>query len=145
MEYTEGCTITLFLKNVQKTWIREDTLTMLLATPLVLYITYKDIQNNGADDTIKRAMSYMYCTCALPIANANLVDLHQQAGDIRNTITEKYSVDKLISTVQLHNVMIRLQTQPSEHKCKAQYKYTEILLIARSTVQLPQGTVQLMH
>ena len=53
-----------------RTWIREDTLTMLLAIPLVLCITYKDIQNNGADNTIKRAMSYMYCACALPGENA---------------------------------------------------------------------------
>ena len=98
---------------VQRAWIREVTLTMLLAIPLVLCITYKDIQNNGANNTIKRAMSYMYCmrtayckcqtcgltsagrghintsTCimhALPIANAKLVDLHQQAGDTKYNI-----------------------------------------------------------
>ena len=68
-------------KTVQRTWIREDTLTMLLAIPLVLHIPYKDIQNNGANNTIKkkkkRAMSYMYCMHTLPTANAKLVDLHQ--------------------------------------------------------------------
>ena len=76
-------------KTVQRTWMREDTLTMLLAIPLVLCITYKDIQNNGADDTIKRTMSYMYYVCSLSIANANLVDLHQQAGDMKYKMRQK--------------------------------------------------------
>ena len=69
-------------KTVQRTWIREDTLTMLLAIPLVLCITYKDIQNNGADNTIQKARPYMYYMRTLSIANAKLVDLHQQTGDI---------------------------------------------------------------
>ena len=93
-------------KTVQRTWIREDTLTMLLAIPLVLCITYKDIQNNGANNTKKKKSNVIhvlhtrtaYCKCqtcgltstgrghkntstcimhALPIANAKLVDLHQ--------------------------------------------------------------------
>ena len=33
-------------------------------------------------DKIQKAMPYMYCTHALFIANAKLVDLHQQTGDI---------------------------------------------------------------
>ena len=54
---------------------------MLLAIPLVLCITYKDMQNNGADNTIKEQCQT--CTAhALLISNANLVDLHQQAGNI---------------------------------------------------------------
>ena len=51
-------------KTVQRTWIREDTLTMLLAIPLVLCITYKDIKNNGANNTIKKSnVIHVLCTC----------------------------------------------------------------------------------
>ena len=57
-------------KTVQRTWIREDTLTMLLAIPLVLCTTYKDIQNNGANNTIKKSnvihvlhVCTAYCKC----------------------------------------------------------------------------------
>ena len=32
---------------------------------------------------IQKAMPYMYCACALSIANAKLLDLHQQTGDIQ--------------------------------------------------------------
>ena len=69
-------------KTVQRTWIREDTLTILLAIPLVLCITYKDIQNNGANNT-KKEQCHTCTACTLPIANAKLMDLHQQAGDIQ--------------------------------------------------------------
>ena len=53
---------------------------MLLAIPLVLCITYKSIQ------TMVQIIQTKQChTCtvhALPITNAKILDLHQQAGDI---------------------------------------------------------------
>ena len=72
-------------ETVQRTWIREDTLTMLLAIPLVLLIICikkNDKYTMVQYDKIQKAMPYMYCACALSIANAKLVDLHQHTGDI---------------------------------------------------------------
>ena len=51
-------------ETIQRTWIREDTLTMLLAIPLVLCIIYVE---NGKYammqyNTIQKAMLYMYYT-----------------------------------------------------------------------------------
>ena len=66
-------------KTVQRTWIREDTLTMLLAIPLVLCIIY---MKNDKYTMVQVMYMYMYCAHTLPIANAKLVDLHQQTGDI---------------------------------------------------------------
>ena len=89
--------------NDDRTWIREDTLTMLLAIPVVLCTIYMENDKNTMVqyNTIQKAVPYMYyvrtvyCKCqtcgltsadrghintstcithALPIANAKLVD-----------------------------------------------------------------------
>ena len=58
-------------------------LTMLLAIPLVLCIIHmKNDKYTMVQYNTKKAMAYMYCMHELPIANAKIVDLHQQAGDI---------------------------------------------------------------
>ena len=64
--------------------IREDTLTMLLAIPLVLCIIYmkNDKYTMVQYNKIQKAMPYMYYVHTLSIANAKLVDLHQQTGEI---------------------------------------------------------------
>ena len=69
---------------MQRTWVREDTLTMLLAIPLVLCTIYMENNKNTMVqyNTIQKTMPYMYYMHALSIANAKLVDLHQQTGDI---------------------------------------------------------------
>ena len=72
-------------KTVERTWIREDTLTMLLAIPLVLCTI--DMKNDKYTmvqykTILKNARPYMYYVRTLSIANVKLVDLHQQTGDI---------------------------------------------------------------
>ena len=50
-------------ETVERTWIREDTLTMLLAIPLVLCTIYMENDKNTMVqyNTIQKAMPYMYC------------------------------------------------------------------------------------
>ena len=74
--------MTMNKRTVERTWIREDTLTVLLAIPLVLCITYKDTQTNVASNTMKEAMPYMYYGRALPGENA-MRSYSYQAGDIK--------------------------------------------------------------
>ena len=54
-------------ETVERTWIREDTLTMLLAIPLVLCIIYikNDKYTMVQYDKIQKTMPYMYYTCTV--------------------------------------------------------------------------------
>ena len=74
-------------ETVQRTWIREDTLTMLLVIPLVLCIIY--MKNDKYTRVQYNAIQKQCHTCTvrtLPIAT----DLHQQAGDFTQWLDLKH-------------------------------------------------------